>query len=384
MLLAIAAGVAACQIVAGIERVEKLPATVTPPPPPTPPDPCAHVEPPPEPETDDDPTGSVPPFYVAFREVRFARPNDPIPGFDLDSVCTCETRPHTAFDGGGTCIPPEGAEHTCDEDGGIDNTLGSLFDIFGTSLGGNSPGYIARGAIEDGERTALVFIGDWNGKGNDKVVDVGFLPSQGIYDPSGCNNNDAGSSDTFRPGWCGKDRWSFPAGTSSERGGVRIPALHGPGAVRGGYLNFRPSGRITFFIGRASLTIGSPYITAKLDTDERGVRRLNGVLAGRVAATEILGALGQLTGAEDPITGEETEDSLCETNLFNLVKPTVCQARDISASATFDRSGSACDALSAAIQFVGEEAVLGEERDASVKPDPCDPATVDPALYECP
>ena len=93
---ALASAGLACQIVAGIERVEKVPPAPdsTPAEDVTPPatDPCAHAAPPGAPAKTGAPgeDDERPPFIVAVRTLNLIpEAGAPIPGYDLDNVCTC-------------------------------------------------------------------------------------------------------------------------------------------------------------------------------------------------------------------------------------------------------------------------------------------------------
>src|SRR3954470_21935545 len=174
------AGVA-CQVVAGISRVEQ-----TDPPPDSapeaapeagpPPDPCAHVLPPAMPETDDDPNTSIDEFYLALRSVTLVAPVGQTIGFDLDGVCSCDDRAQAARDGGQSCQTPK---KFCDADGGVDNQMATFASDFGPLIDIDKAANV-NARIQRGQQTSLIVISKYNGRANDREVAFGLFTSDGI------------------------------------------------------------------------------------------------------------------------------------------------------------------------------------------------------------
>lgn len=104
--LGVVASVVACQFVSGIERVDKVDPVVEAQVPEAapPPDPCAHLVPPPPPDVDDAPNEDIGAFYLGLRTISLTSEGGALTGFDLDRVCSCDTRPGAAFLGGGSCV----------------------------------------------------------------------------------------------------------------------------------------------------------------------------------------------------------------------------------------------------------------------------------------
>lgn len=383
--------IAACQLVAGIERVDKVPVEerFTPDPRPVPADPCKHAVPPGPPATDDDVDTVVAPRYLAFKTVVLQTQPTGIVGLDLDGVCTCNRAPFTAFDGGSSCAPrKDGGD--CDGEGGIDNKAGEVFTLL--SLTGGVPlDQAAQSSIDKGLRTVLLNLNLWNGKANDKDVEVGIIVSRGLVDPTGCGSTVPG---TFQPpGWCGRDKWSFPSNTTTLDRGVLLPVNRSKGHVTEGTLVYRQDGPVTFFLGAVTVTFNSPILTGKLSRTAAGLLRLEGLLAGRLAISEMLGAIGQYEpdviepieddGGDAGEAGDAGSSRVCKSPVFNALKQAACEAVDLQASDVFDHSGGQCDAISIALRFVAEEAQLGGERDVPLPITECHPTRVDASLYSC-
>lgn len=367
----------ACQIVAGIERVQKAeprPGSDGA----APLDPCKHAVAPELPPVDDDREKVEPPFYLAFRSMRIV---DGATGLDLDGVCTCFSGGDTAFDAGSTCKPRvQGTD--CDGDGGIDNKFGELYVSMGPLLGASPDGTLGDNPIRRGFGTVLLAVIGWNGLPNDRDVDVGLLVSNGIYDPGGCNSPDAGSSQ-FPPQWCGRDRWSRPRGSTSPQAGAILPTVTAKAWVSGGVLSYRQQISVALTFDRIPLTISAPVIAGRLERNERGLRQIRGVMSGRLNANDALRSIGQVNqGINEESGAPENGEPLCKQASFAALRSLVCDAVDISSTESFDRTPGDCDAMSLAIEFVAEEAALGDERDDLPLQRLCE--DVEPALLRCP
>jgi hypothetical protein len=375
----LAAGLAAvaCQVVAGIEHVEKEPAhadsaspdssdgksdaTV---------DPCAHVQPPEQPSIDDDRDTELPPFYLALRTINVvAKEGNSYRGFDLDGVCTCDRRPETANGGLSSCKP---MLKDCDLDGGIDNKAASLFEQFAPT--GFSPSDSANKSIVEGRKGLLLYVKGYNGKPNDRQISVGVMVTYGIADGSGCGTS---TGDQFSPpGWCGNDLWTYPV--EFVKPTTKEPVYQGNGYVANGTLVFRSDLPITMFFGSATLTFGSPVTAGSIKKNAAGIWTFDGILAGRIPATELLAASGTF---KDPGNGSA---GLCNSPFFATVKKTLCESVDINRTSALDFQAGNCDAISSAMSFTAEQASIGAERTEPPDSNPCAKDQVDPALYTCP
>jgi hypothetical protein len=431
LLLVLGGFLVACQIIAGIERVEKEdsppdvvaeppPTPPPPPPPPAIPDPCAHVLPPGPPALDDDPSAIVGDaangdafgeIYFALRKVVLSSPpGAPQIGYDLDDVCTCDTRAGSKHDGGSSCVrtdPP------CDGDGGVDN---GLVDVIAKSAGLIDIDQAAnvQSRIDRGQQNALILITKYNGQANDKDIGVGLLTSEGILadDPdSGAPPTQPGCPTStlvdgfWTPGWCGADRWSVSVDTVDQSGSRFQPKIIGAGYVSNYTFvtSFQSNATIPF--GGSQISLGSPLATGRLvpldanqlpiDVTKKPVpaatfwRIEDGVLAGRVALTQILAAIG--SGASPGRDGGS--DHLCSSELFtSLVKPALCPAADVNMTETLDFDPKApCDAISTALSFRADPVLLDRFVTPAVDPNECLPSQdgthpegVPGVTYTCP
>ena len=376
----------ACQLVAGIDRVPKESApgdgpdaghetsTI--------PDPCAHAAPPPPPDTDDDPVldNQLAPFYVATSEIHlFGKPDGgagAVQGFDLDGVCTCDTRPGSAHAGGAACLGPR----SCDRDGGIDNGTLSLLDVFGAFL---PPGTDLDTAanlntrIAVGDETLLFAISNYNGRANDKEVTVGILLSHGIQDGTGCGTDVGRPRPPYPPGYCGRDRWTVDPDAVIGAAPPYTPSIAATAYVNDHRLvidNEKGSFQIPF--GDVSLTMFSPIVVATIvpldaagnprdpslppsGRSDGNFRLDDGVLAGRIPASSMLAVAGALRTPGSADSGPD-QKYLCQSAVFEVVKSELCKQRDIASSKQVDFDPKAtCDAISATTTFVARPAMAG-------------------------
>jgi hypothetical protein len=374
-LVLVGVAIAACQVVAGIERVDKV--TLGNEPDGATADPCAHVGAPDPPAASDD-GPDLPPILFALRDLRLtSRPNEPLPGFDLDKSCTCDRR------AGVRNTPSCTAKDTiCDGDGGVDNFSNVIFKQF--EAGDSSIDGDIREDIEQGRRGLLLQISEWNGKPNDREVKVGTLVTNGISDPSGCGvTTTSDSGEHFHPGWCGGDKWDYPPGTVSPTGGVNYPIIRGLGYVVNNQLVYRANGSINVFFGLATLSFGSSTIFGKLEKPATGPAKLTGgILTGRLPIEEFLAAAGQFSLK---VSDAGTRAPICTQPQFTVIRELLCNSVDIMRSEVGDYGGAACDAVSAAIGFTAEQAVFGAAKEGAFAGNVCSPAIPEnQAKYRCP
>ncbi|MBX3260609.1 MAG: hypothetical protein KIS78_24560 [Labilithrix sp.] len=371
--------VVACQVVAGIEPVEKVDAAALDGASPDASgdggadagvDPCHHVLPPPEPDKDDDRDTELPPFYLALRTLDvIAKDGDSYRGFDLDGVCTCDKRPGTASNGASSCAPKL---KDCDFDGGIDNRGATLFEQFSPT--GFSPSDSANDGIAAGRRGLLLYVKGYNGKPNDRQVSVGVMITYGIVDGSGCGTSSG--RDRSPPGWCGNDLWTYPL--EYVKPTTKEPLFQGNGYVNDGTLVFRSELPITMFFGGATLTFGSPITAGVLAKNGAGLWTYDALLSGRIPVTELLGATGNFSAPDDE------SSMLCNSPFFATVKKTLCDAVDINRTSVLDFEEGACDAISTALGFTAEQASVGNELTEAQDDSPCARDNVPADLYTCP
>lgn len=378
----------ACQIVAGIERVEKvapIPDTGPPEAEPPPADPCGHAAPPAAPPKSNTPgeDDELPPFVVAVRTFSLIpQAGAPVPGYDLDRVCTCETREPTAGEGGTSCrLNPKTTG--CDDDGGVDNAAFHLFDQYKQVIQIDDSANV-NDEIANGFKTVLLQIAGYNGLPNDPSINVGVFPSDGVLEqPAPHPSCDASTANTrldrpdatfWTPVHCGQDKWSIVEDAVIGKSRPLVPVRTGLGWVKDGVLvvSVNDSLQVPFFNSVISL------VTARLvgrlvpldqtmkprdpkvpptEAEKRLWRLDDGVLAGRIPARDILAAVGSV---DDPLD-KQSGKHLCTTPLFGTVRDEVCAYLDISSNPQRDSNlDYACDAISAAFGFAASPALDGE------------------------
>ncbi|AKV01812.1 hypothetical protein AKJ09_08475 [Labilithrix luteola] len=380
---------AACQLVAGIERVDKSTTgpTVTDVPDASAPteagpiDPCVHARLPDTPSVDDDAAFELPTIVMAMERFSLKDNPDGHPGVDLDNVCTCDTRPDTAHDGASSCVRK--GKPACDGDGGVDNFFGDSVATFQVGFDIDDFAGVNEG-ISRGRQSALLFVRKYNGRANDRDVEVGFVASDGIRD-QGCPQSvpEGTGRGWYTPGWCGTDAWSVLPGTIVNG----FPVAYGPGHVTDYSLVVELDLSVGVPFGDIVLAMGSPVSVGKLvplDKDmkprdpnvpatpeEQTLWRLDdGIIAGRVAATDMLSAAG---AAFSPTGIGQDGTRVCQNPLFfSYIKGRICDSLDIAKSAKLDfQPDYACDAVSMMIRYSCAPARVGGEYKTDLTANPC-------------
>ena len=395
---------AACQLIAGIENhgftVDEPVAEAGPPDTSVPeaaslPDPCAHKMLPPRPDAAFD---EIKGFYVfAVRTADFSGADDagtPL-GYDLDGVCTCDTRPGAAHAGAASCTAP--GSTPCDYDAGVDNALYAPFRAAAGFLGDSGNGSALLGnQTECGRETLLIVLGDYNGLADDPKVRVGLLPSFGIQEPhdagddpdSSCGNSGA---PPYPAKWDGTDIWTYKTGTGLGSGVTIIPAIGTSDAYVTGYrLVVPPVGAISVFLGTAPVEISSPATVATLQgvdafgndvpsgTTPVGFRLRDGVLSGRVAVGALLQTIGLLV-TKSSINPSDIIPVCQDVLKGEVIRKQICNGRDIQSDPAkdFQPPGAApfaCDAVSTAVRFTADMAQVGDPYLPDAGPDAGCPA----------
>ncbi len=403
----------ACQLVAGIDRVQKTDPEIPDTGPDTlavdsaVPDPCAHVRPPGKPLVDDAPNDKLPDIYLAMHHVDLAPSltNTTAPGFDLDQSCTCDTRRGSAFDGAASCTT--GAKPFCDFDGGVDNQLFSFARDYAGFIDVDQAANI-NGRITAGHQTVILVIKDYNGRANDSTVSFGTFSSDGMLEGATCPGSVTGGDGYTTPGWCGEDKWTASSTTVDGTNGRFIPKSVGSGYVTNYQFVVELNNPATVPFAGYRLAIGSPISSGRLvpldamlnpvDTsvgpalDKIKYWRVEkAVLSGRIPVTDLLAAVGTIvTSAND---GGATKPPLCTTPTFAQVKGALCGQVDISASKSLDFiPGAKCDAISVGIGLSADSVRVQTVAPATVttnecypSPDGGGPTSAPPGVtYQCP
>lgn len=381
-----AAIVAACQVIAGIERVEKVSesaeasasssssGTVQ-----KPNDPCQHVLAPKIP-TASDPGADIAPFYIATQSLSLTKPaSNGISGIDLDGTCTCDKRFGTVFDGGPSCNPPPGGAITCDIDGGIDNEGLQLFSqLFGAVAAATGVNYeqSLNDDITSGKRTIMLYVKGWNGQKNDIDVQTALFISNGTPPP----NDGSGASHT-KPTFDGSDTWTYPSSLHDVNGSI-VPTTTQPGYVSNGKLVVQNNLTVTIIFGTAGLDFGDAVVLGDLTMDPaKQLASFVGVIGGRIKQTDLLGAAGQIKASGN--------NYVCNDNgglEYGLVKSGICPTADIGSTQETDFKNATCDSISATLAVAGVEAKVGGDTfvdPVSTGPNPCAPGQPGAPAYTC-
>ncbi|HEY8079894.1 MAG TPA: hypothetical protein VIF62_37440 [Labilithrix sp.] len=306
----------------------------------------------------------------------------PRKGYDLDNVCTCDPADRSRERGGSSCVPRDGSPVTCDDEAGIDDAIGHLFD----QVGDLDPQALVedfRGEVQCGHVGVLLVVTGYSGLADDPEVGVTILPSPGIQEPplfidsgtdAGCLGADAGVP-YYMPLGSTADRWSV------LEGGLLDNGQPDPNDVLAGWVknyqlvvDARDGGGGTFIrfpLGGIPLVVHAPILTARVvgvlddggiaDADAPGVKHFalrEGVATGRVAATDFLATLETIPVR---LSGAGNFTTICNnTEQLLFVKKTLCPALDIRSSPSDDGTGMTCDALSLVVTFEAAAGSIGD------------------------
>jgi hypothetical protein len=360
------------------------------------PDPCVHAAPSSPPAVDDAPDIELPPFYVAVRTISLT--NDPkrVVGFDLDGVCTCDTREGTAHGGQPSCTSKNVA---CDPEAGIDNAASALAAALTPLFPIDS---VPQNIISTGRKALLIEVARYNGRRNDQDVAFGVAISDGIR-VQGCPGSvkDVAKA-IWSPGWCGDDPWTFlPDGVFIA---TKQPIVQGVGFVRDGVLTLKLETTLLLPFDEAnSLPLSGVVVTGTLvplgedllprdpmrtptDREKRLYALEGGLLGGRTKTTDLLKVIGTVNTSP----AASPPSYLCQQSTFAAIRSSVCASGDVSSIPTRDFDPTAvCDALSVGVTFTAFPVLPGDVHSTTLGSNPCTP-TLDAgpdgapsSLYTC-
>jgi hypothetical protein len=178
-------------------------------------DPCEHVSPPARPVGNDAPSASQPKLTFALSHLALVAGNRDSLGFDLDGVCTCDTRPGTAKGGASSCVPRKPEQVLCDGPGGRDNGAAALFSRIVSNKPDSSVDVGFDISAREGVESLLIELDEYDGTGTDPEVFVALIDTPGLDPPSDCDagapRGDGGvnGSGEPRPAWDGCDAWQL-------------------------------------------------------------------------------------------------------------------------------------------------------------------------------
>jgi hypothetical protein len=261
--------------------------------------------------------------------------------------------------GGSACVTKGEAATFCDGTEGIDNQFGHAVKTF--PIGASIDGY-ATTRIAQGKQTLLIYLRGYNGRANDRQVEVGLAVSDGIREPNeaarcpGSNvyvNEGGIAEDTYLPAWCGTDPWTVEEGQLVNG----FPVAFASAYVTDGALVLELERPVTVPLGELGLTLGSPVGVAKLVPEGASFGLASGVLVGRAFSRDFLAAAGSVI-LDSNRAGERNR--LCESPLFSLIQAQICENLDVAQSRNLDdQPGYACDAISTAARFTARPVVAG-------------------------
>ena len=283
-----------------------------------------------------------------------------IPGYDLDHVCTCTD------DAGPSCKGASAQSSTyCDQPGnGIDNQAAKLFKLIQLPVGSGVFGSTVFSAQANAGRWSLLIrVDGYNGQPNDPDVRVAIFPSKGTAVP---------------PTWMGNDTWPVTAASVGD-GGVTTPLFKSNGAyvTAGVLVATMPAGELTIQGGgpdTITVRLSAGVITGTL-VGPAPFHVQGGVFAGRWAITDVFDALSSYR--------DNNGKPICTDQItYSFAKTAICDDADILVDGTLPKSAP-CDALSIALGFTADPALLGPVADAGTSTPGC-PAATDPANDKCP
>lgn len=328
--------------------------------------PCTLYGPVGQPATDDNPTVELPPFIMAVDNLIISESTPEIGtlGFDIDGTCTCDHREGNAHGGESSC-KPKGDQAICDADGGIDNSFGQLISTF-AAFGSFADMTKVKERINTGRQTLLLYMRRYNGLANDRDVEIGLLPSDGVRTP-GCPGSTVNGDGDYNPGWCGDDPWStVPEGQVAD--GTPVALANGYVNNYRFVVNLPATARVP--LGPVPLEFGTPIITGKLtpldeslnprapgqapttEKEKRLFKVDEGQLVGRMVVQSLLATLGSAD-----VGGDATR--LCASMLYVQLRKEICDSIDIARAPSLDFQSYTCDAISASLGFTAQPAVRG-------------------------
>ena len=251
------------------------------------PDPCEHATPRSRPDATA--TGPKQKYVFALSHLALVAGNADHIGYDLDGVCTCDSRPGSSRGGASSCVPKRPDQPTCDNDGGRDNGAAALFARIFQNRADASVDVGFDLSVAEGVESLLVELDELEGVGDDPNVLVAIYDSPGLDPPAACDAGPAGdggvsSSGRPKPGWTGCDAWQV-----SERSviGAMPRTFTREAWVTGGKLVARID-PLRLRIGKSDLLVLDAILTATIDRSSALPRLTEGVVAGRVLAPDLI------------------------------------------------------------------------------------------------
>lgn len=316
-------------------------------------DPCNHAEPPARPAADDPSDAGDIEFVTALHTIDFNVNGDAgTYGFDLDHTCTCPSQE--------SCVTAANAPQHCDDSQGRDNAGGALIQTYAQLSSAFNADKINQN-IGKGTNSMLLRVRNYNGTPNDTLVALDVFVANGTVPL-----DDAGANPT--PMHDGNDQWGLDPssliGTPPPYVAVnQDDAAYVVNGVLVANVSFPFS--VGSQYGTNFLRLDGAILAATITKTTTGYS-LAGVLAGRWDTRNLLTGM---QAAKDPFNAGQY---LCGTDpTYQAFKAAICKASDISHVISNDNTGAPCDALSTAVGFTTEPALLGGLLYAAPPNTPC-------------
>jgi hypothetical protein len=253
---------------------------------------------------------------------------------------------------------------------GRDNGLGGLITLVKAALPNfGTEAYNAN--IQTGKVSLLIQVRDYNGEPND--FDVKTV----LYSPAAFDVLDEVKG--RRPAFDGKDVWpiasdSYVGENSAEPRHVSARSYVTNGVLVAAITELDLRLRIgVSLIDVADIQVKfiSPYLTAKIGKDERGLWQLTeGNIAARWKSNDVLAELSRFPNPINYPDPNAVQPYFCTNNgFYTQVRDHICRATDIFSD--LPAPGTQCDSLSVGIGFTSIEANLGQMVRLPERPNPC-------------
>ncbi|MBX3263731.1 MAG: hypothetical protein KIS78_26395 [Labilithrix sp.] len=304
--------------------------------------------------------GGTESFVVAARDVALGALPDggvvPTFGYDLDETCTCPTEPESC-----ELVGEAAKSKHCDGELGRDQAAGRLLAQVYQQTGVDPASYINDG-IARGEHGMLIRVDGYNGERNDSDVRVSVYRSIGP---------DRSGASAVPPTFAADETWSVDRDDLVNE--ATLESKHqASGFVNDGVLVAELQTSVLPFNADAQINLRDVKITAKVRRSDQGWELDDMIAVGRWPVDDVLNGVAKIQRPDKPT------ERLCQSAALMLgVRPLVCSATDINDSASRDRKGFPCNALSTALAFRGTPAKIGQVVTPERR-DPCAGETIAP------
>jgi hypothetical protein len=224
--------------------------------------------------------------------------------------------------------------------------------------------------VRTGLHTVVLYISSYNGQANDQDVSATIISAGGLFTNDGCDGmpRDAGPplpdipsimlpGPHYAPVWDGCDRWTPEEGQVAGA----YPNRKAKATLSRAYvvdhtmvIDFDAVGLAIF---GGTLTFHSATALFKL-APESGSFRADGVIAGRVSFTELIGILAD---TDSEVQGGGPDIPLCEAEGWSVVALAACSNQDIMLAPNLDHTGKVCDAMTGVLGVTGRPVQIADD-----------------------